>query len=55
MTGCNLLYFLYGASIMFHLMMALLFSYKRRTSLNIYVSTLMLVTAAQYVKNLALI
>ncbi len=55
MTGCNLLYFLYGASIMFHLMMALLFSYKRRASLNIYVSTLMLVTAAQYVKNLALI
>lgn len=55
MTSCNLLYFLYGASIMFHLMMALLFSYKRRTSLNIYVSTLMLVTAAQYVKNLALI
>lgn len=40
---------------MFHLMMALLFSYKRRASLNIYVSTLMLVTAAQYVKNLALI
>lgn len=31
---------------MFHLMMALLFSYKRRTSLNIYVSTLMLVTVA---------
>lgn len=55
MTSCNLLYFLYGASIMFHLMMALLFSYKRRTSLNIYVSTLMLVTAAQYVKNLVLI
>lgn len=55
MTSCNLLYFLYGASIMFHLMMALLFSYKRRASLNIYVSTLMLVTAAQYVKNLALI
>lgn len=55
MTGCNLLYFLYGASIMFHLMMALLFSYKRRTSLNIYVSTLMLVTVALYVKNLALI
>lgn len=40
---------------MFHLMMALLFSYKRRTSLNIYVSTLMLVTVALYVKNLALI
>lgn len=40
---------------MFHLMMALLFSYKRRASLNIYVSTLMLVTAAQYAKNLALI
>lgn len=55
MTSCNLLYFLYGASIMFHLMMALVFSYKRRASLNIYVSTLMLVTAAQYVKNLALI
>lgn len=55
MTSYNLLYFLYGASIMFHLMMALLFSYKRRASLNIYVSTLMLVTAAQYVKNLALI
>lgn len=55
MTSCNLLYFLYGASIMFHMMMALVFSYKRRTSLNIYVSTLMLVTAAQYVKNLALI
>lgn len=55
MTGCNLLYFLYGASIMFHLMMALVFSYKRRASLNIYVSTLMLVTAAQYAKNLALI
>lgn len=55
MTSYNLLYFLYGASIMFHLMMALLFSYKRRASLNIYVSTLMLVTAAQYAKNLALI
>lgn len=55
MTSYNLLYFLYGASIMFHLMMALLFSYKRRASLNIYVSTLMLVTVALYVKNLALI
>lgn len=55
MTSYNLLYFLYGASIMFHLMMALLFSYKRRASLNIYVSTLMLVTAAQYAKNFALI
>lgn len=40
---------------MFHLMMALVFSYKHRTSLNIYVSTLMLVTVALYVKNLALI
>ena len=55
MTGYNLLYFLYGASIMFHLLMVVVFGNKRRAMLNIYVAILMLVTAIQYVKDLSLL
>lgn len=55
MTGYNLLYFLYGASIMFHLLMVGLFWNNRRVMLNVYVAILMLVTAAQYIKDLSLL
>lgn len=55
MTGYNLLYFLYGASIMFHLLMVGLFLNHRRVMLNVYVAILMLVTAAQYIKDLSLL
>lgn len=55
MTGYNLLYFLYGASIMFHLLMVGLFLNHRRVMLNVYVAILMLVTAAQYIKDLLLL
>ena len=55
MIGKNLLYFLYGANIMFHLVMACMFFYRHRSRLKIYVSLLMLTIVAQYVKDLIFI
>ena len=55
MIGKNLLYFLYGANIMFHLVMACMFFYRHCSRLKIYVSLLMLTIVAQYVKDLIFI
>ena len=55
MIGKNLLYFLYGANIMFHLVMACMFFYRHSSRLKIYVSLLMLTIVAQYVKDLIFI
>ena len=55
MIGKNLLYFLYGANIMFHLVMACMFFYRHCSRLKIYVSVLMLTIVAQYVKDLIFI
>ena len=55
MIGKNLLYFLYGANIMFHLVMACMFFYRHSSRLKIYVSVLMLTIVAQYVKDLIFI
>lgn len=55
MIGRNLLYFLYGANIIFHLVMACMFFYRHRSRLKIYVSLLMLTIVAQYVKDLIFI
>lgn len=55
MIGRNLLYFLYGANIMFHLVMACMFFYRHCSRLKIYVSLLMLTIVAQYVKDLIFI
>ena len=55
MIGKNLLYFLYGANIMFHLVMACMFFYRHCSRLRIYVSVLMLTIVAQYVKDLIFI
>ena len=55
MIGKQLLYFLYGANIMFHLVMACMFFYRHSSRLKIYVSLLMLTIVAQYVKDLIFI
>lgn len=55
MIGRHLLYFLYGANIIFHLVMAWMFCYRHRSRLKIYVSVLMLTIVAQYVKDLIFI
>lgn len=55
MSEYNLLYFIYGASIMFHLIAAWLFIYAKRSRLRQLVSALMLITVAQYVKDLCFI
>lgn len=55
MIGKNLLYFLYGANIMFHLVMACMFFYRHSSRLKMYVSLLMLTIVAQYVKDLIFI
>ena len=55
MIGKNLLYFLYGANIMFHLVMACMFFYRHCSRLKMYVSVLMLTIVAQYVKDLIFI
>lgn len=51
----NLLYFLYGASIMFHLMMAWVFLHGRHTRFRVFMSVLMFVNVALYVKDLIFI
>ena len=55
MIGRHLLYFLYGANITFHLVMACMFFYRHSSRLKIYVSVLMLTIVAQYVKDLIFI
>lgn len=55
MIGRQLLYFLYGANIMFHLVMACMFFYRHCSRLKMYVSVLMLTIVAQYVKDLIFI
>lgn len=55
MSDYNLLYFIYGASIMFHLIAAWLFLCAKHSRLRLLVSTLMLITVVQYVKDLCFI
>lgn len=52
MTYYNLLFFLYGVSIMFHLMMAFVFIYRQHSLVKRLMGMLMLIVSVQYIKDL---
>ena len=55
MDYCNLLYFVYGLCIMFHIMMAWIFCHRQRALVKRLIGVIMIIVAVQYAKDLFLI